>query len=255
MRNLLAVCAALVVMLGMVSAKQWQELRAARQQVVDLQGQLAEAKNALVRTVPDPPRPVVLPPPPAPSGPPAVPTADVVPRNVEPLPPPPPPPPVNPLAGLDPAAVVAASARQRPIGLPTLSTPLYGNTEEERRSDAFAQSDRTATSRVAAWNTALNLTPEQLAVLNTTAIEELRRETDESLQIVNGIGALDARSAARLKVETVTRQHATLMRIVDRMGPHLSPEKSTRMRVMFDGWLQTNMAQALAEEEDVLSGH
>jgi hypothetical protein len=105
-----------------------------------------------------------------------------------------------------------------------------------------------------AWNTALNLTPEQLEVLNATTKAELQRETEESLQIMSGTGPMDALSAARLKIETVTRQHATLVRIHEKMVPQLKPDQSARMSAMFESWLRTNMARARAEEQAVLSG-
>jgi hypothetical protein len=65
---------------------------------------------------------------------------------------------------------------------------------------------------------------------------------------------MDPQSAARLKVETVTRQHETLLRIHEKMAPELTPEQSTRMSTMFASWLRSNMARARAEEQAVLSG-
>lgn len=147
-----------------------------------------------------------------------------------------------------------APAVERPLGLPTLTAPLSGNTTEEQRLEALAQSDRTAAARVTAWNTALSLTPEQLEVLNATTTAELRNETEESLRLMSGAVPTDALSAARLKVDTVTRQHATLVRIRDQMAPHLTPEQGSRMSAMFESWLRSNMARAQAEEQAVLSG-
>jgi len=135
-----------------------------------------------------------------------------------------------------------------------LTVPLGEGTPEERRSEALAQSDRTAASRVAAWNTALRLTPDQLQAINEITTGELRRETEESLQITSSTGPMDARSAARLKVETVTRQHQTLLRILEKATPQLTTEQSTRMSNMFESWLTANMARARAEEQAVLSG-
>lgn len=235
MRNLLTVCAALVVMLGIVSGNLWYELRSARQQVVDLEGQLAEAKRSVVQPAPVQPLTVE-----APSAPPAA---------VQPPEPPPPPPPAA-----RPAVVFVPARPERPVGLPTLNVPLAGTTDEERRVEALAQSDRTATARVAAWNTALGLTPQQMQALNAITMAELRRETEDSLQITSNAGPMDARSAARLKVETVTRQHQTLLRILEKATPELTPEQSTRMGTMFEGWLRNNMARAQAEEQAILSG-
>lgn len=244
MRNLLTICAALVVMLGIVSGNLWYELRSAREQIVDLEGQLAEAKMPVVQSAPSqpPPTPVQPPPPPTIEAPPAPPVAAQLPESL-----PPPPPPPRPVIAVAPATV-------RVLGVPTLTTPLAEGTAEEQRVEALAQSDRTAMARATLWNTTLNLTPEQLEVLHATTMAELRHETEESLQIMSGIGSLDALSAARLNVETVTRQHATLRRIHEKMTPHLNPGQNIRMSTMFESWLRTNMARARAAEQAVLSG-
>lgn len=242
MRNLLTVCAALVAILGIVSGNLWHELRSARQQIADLEGELAQAKVPVVQAAPAPP-----PPPVTVEAPPAPPVAVQVPNPPTPLPAPDP--------ASRPERVIVVRAPERPLGLPTLVAPLAGNTDEERRAEALAQSDRTAASRVASWNTALNFTPEQLQVLNEITAAELRRETEESLQITNNAGPMDARSAARLKVETVTRQYDTLQRILEKMTPQLTPEQSTRMSTMFSSWLRSNMARAQLEEQAVLSAN
>lgn len=238
MRKLLAVCAALVVMLAIVSGTLLIELRSARQQIVDLQGQLAEAKIPVVQPT------LVQPPPSLPIS--AATTPPVAVQRAEPPPPLPAPP--------SPPVAPPRELPERPIALPTLTGPLAGNTPEEQRVEALAQSDRTATARVAAWNSAFNLTLEQLQELNAIARDELRRETEESLQISSNAAPMDARSSARLKVETVTRQHKTLLRIQEKMSPHLNPEQRTKMSERFASWLSTNMARARAEEEAVLSG-
>lgn len=49
MRHLFTVCAALVVVLGIVSGNLWLELRTARQQIVDLQNQLAAAEPTVAQ--------------------------------------------------------------------------------------------------------------------------------------------------------------------------------------------------------------
>jgi hypothetical protein len=224
--TLLKVCAALAVILGIVSGILWHDLRSARQQIADLQDQLTQsnisgARSAQVQALP----PTI--------------EAPSVPPVAAPLPELRPPLPVAPRAPAPPAPVVSASVRQ----------PLIGATESERRADALMQSERTATARVRAWNTALNLTPEQLQALNAATTAELRRETEESLQIDDISGPMDAQTAARVKVETVTRQHETLVRILEKMKPQLTPEQSNRMGTMFDGWLTANMARARAEQE------
>ena len=74
MRNLVTICVALVVMLGIVSGNLWHELRSARQQIIDLEGDLAQAKIPVVQPAPvQPPPPITVEAPPAPPPPPAVP--------------------------------------------------------------------------------------------------------------------------------------------------------------------------------------
>lgn len=244
MRNLLTVGAALLVILGVVSGNLWRELRSARQTNVELQDQLNHASVPVVQSAVVQAAPLLVEAPPLPP--------PVPPPAVElPLAPPPPPPPPAP----SPAPVIVVmAAPERPLGLPTLSTPLVGTTDQERRVEALAQSDRTAAARVASWSASLNLTPEQLRVLNETTLTELRRETEDSLQIISSTGPIDALRTAQLKIETVNRQYETLTRIADQMAAQFTPEQSTRMRTMFASWLSSNMARARAEEQAVLSG-
>jgi hypothetical protein len=240
MRNLLTVCAALLVILGVVSGNLWNELRSARQQIVALQDQLATAAIPVVQSAPVQAVPLTIEVPP-------LPTAAVQLAESPPIPPPAQlPPPVR--------VFVPVTAPERPLGLPTLTQPLVGTNDEERRVEALAQSDRAAASRVASWNTALNLAPEQLQVLNATTTAELRRETEDSLQITSSTGSMDALRVAQLKVETVNRQYETLTRIADKMASELTPEQSTRMRNMFASWHTNNLARARAEEQAVLDG-
>lgn len=240
MRHLLAVCVALLAMLGVVTGNLWLEVKSARQQVSDLRGEVTDLQDKLALAT----RPVVLQAPPQP--PPVVTEAPVAPAAG-----------VAPSLAVQPPAVrtviVTNVAPERPLGLPTLTTPLVGSTEEERRSEALAQSDRTATARVASWNTTLALSADQLQELNTITMEELRRETEDSLRITSSAGPMDARAAARLKVDTVTRQYDTLQRIHERISPQLTAAQGTRMKTMFDAWHATNMARARAEELAVLS--
>ena len=230
--------AALVVFLGIVSATLWNELRSSRLQVVELQDQhaglqeqLVQAKDAaeaaraealrsaaVVRTIP-----AIAPPPPEPQ-----PAATVAPPAFRP--------PAGPVV---PLPVVSASVR----------LPLTSGSFEERRAQALLQSDGTATSRVRAWSTVLNLTPEQLQTLNETAMAELRVGTEESLEIDSRTAPMDIQAAAQLKIETLERQHATNLRILEKMTPQLSVEQSTTMRVMFEGWIRPRLAAARAEQE------
>lgn len=233
MRSLLTVFAALVVILGIVSGNLWIELRSARQTIADQQDQLAQARIPVPRAVQ-----IQVPTPTAQA--PA--TAGVVQQLPTSLP-------VLPLPQMLPMPPPRTPPPPTPVVTASVSQPLAGNTDYERRNDALMQSDRTATARVQAWSTVLNLTPEQLRALNATTAAELRRETEESFDIDRRNGTMDTQTAARVKVETVTRQHETLVRIHEKMAPQLTPEQSNRMRTMFDSWLRTNMARARADQE------
>jgi hypothetical protein len=246
MRNLLTVCAALAVILGIASTNLWLELRSARQQIAGLQDQLSQVKISVARPV------QVQPPPPTVQAPLSPSVAVQLPES-RPLPPPATAP--APLPAPRPVVVyVPAPAPERPLGLPTLTAPLAGKNDEERRAEALAQSDRTAAARVASWSTVLNLTPEQRNALDAITVEELRLETEDSLRISGRTAPTDPVSVARLKVETVNRQYETLMRIADKATPQLDQAQSTRIRTMFASWLTTNMGRARAEEQAAVSG-
>lgn len=225
--------AALVVFLGIVSATLWNELRSSRLQLVDLQDQLVMAKDSAEAARAEALRFTAL----ARSAP-AV-TAQVPqPQPVAPVAPPAPAPPRAPSV---PPPVVSAS----------VPLPLTTGSFEERRAQALMQSDGTAMARVRAWSTVLNLTPEQLQALNEAAMAELRVETEESLAIDSTAGPMDAQAAVQLKIETLNRQHATNLRILEKMTPQMTLEQSNMMRTMFEGWIRPRLAAARAEQEMV----
>lgn len=233
--------AALVLFLGIVSANLWSELRSSRLQLAELQDQhtalqeeLVQAKEsseaariealrlaALART--------------RPAGAAQMPAS----QPIAPLTPPAPELPRGPAV---PPPVVSASVR----------LPLTGSFEE-RRMQALTQSDGTATARVRAWSTVLNLTPEQLQALNETARAELRFETEESLEIDSRAAPMDAFAAAQLKIETLNRQHATNLRILDKMTPQLTPDQGNTMRALFESWIRPRLAAAHAEQQMIAS--
>lgn len=253
-KTLLTVLVAVVAILAIVSGSLWLDLRSARHQIADLEDQLTKVKPP-VRPLASGQAPVVI------LEAPSVPSAVTQPSELRSTSPSAiavsPPGNIAPPAGPSAApriVFVPAPRPERPVGLPTLTSPLAGGSDEERRKEALAQSDRTAAARVSAWRNAINFTPDQLQVLNTITAEELRRETEESLRITSINAPVDAASTARLKVETVNRQYETLTRIADRMEPQLPPEESKKMRNMFDRWLTTNMARARLEEQAALSG-
>lgn len=235
MRNLLMASLALVVMLGIVSANLWRELRSDRQLIADLQDNLAQAKasaaepaqaQALQPTIEAETASAVAAPPPEPQ---SVPPA----AQLAPAPAPAPAP-----------SVVLASVRR----IPTTAS------EEARRADAFMQSDQTATARVLAWSNQLTLagqtlTTEQLQALNAAATAELRRETEESLEIDSRAGPMNAEAVARLKEETINRQHDTNLRILAEVAPQLTAGQGNALRELFEAWVTPRLAVARAERE------
>jgi hypothetical protein len=136
----------------------------------------------------------------------------------------------------------------------SVRNPLATGSVEERRTDALMQSDRTAAARVTAWSgrlTALRqaLSPDQLRALNAVTATELRRETEESLEIDSKAGAMDALSRARLNEQSVIRQHATNLRILEKIAPQLNAEQTGILRGMFEAWVAPRLAVARADLE------
>lgn len=237
MRDLLVVCVALVAILGIVSVNLWRELHADRELIAELRKELVRARavsdlepavmhRAVVEaSAPQGSQPVpgqmqVAVPDKEPSAAPPAYAPPSVPSN----------------------AVVLASVRR----LPTAAS------EEARRVDALKQSDQTARARVLAWRDqlaaeGLPLTPDQVQFLGDAAVAELRRETEESLAIDNRMGPLSAVASARLREETLSRQHDTNLRILDRAGPRLTLEQANALRDLFEAWVTPRLA--LAREE------
>jgi hypothetical protein len=151
---------------------------------------------------------------------------------------------------------VIEAAPERPLGQPTLTRPLVGNTAEERRLDALEQSDLAARARVTQWNATLNLTPEQRQALDATASAELRRETEESLRLASlrSVPA-DAMAVAQIKEETINRQNETNLRILRAITPQLTEEQARALRAIFERGNASRLASLRAEREQAaLSG-
>lgn len=99
------------------------------------------------------------------------------------------------------------------------------------------------------WSASLNLTAEQRQALDATTITELRRETEESLQLASNRGPTDAVSIARIKEETIHRQNETSLRILRIISPQLTAEQVTTLRNIFDTGHATRLAALRAERE------
>ncbi len=230
MRNLLLVCAGLVVVLGVVSAKLWSELRTDRQLIVELQEQMAQTKSAVSAPAPTPVQTL----------------QPIVETKAEPVAPAKIPEP-RPAAAVVEAALVAALTN-RP------ATTAAG--EEARRTDALRQSEQTATSRVLAWRDRLTiagqtLTTAQLQALNTVAIAELRRETEESLVIESATTPTDLETVFRLREEAITRQNETNQRILRTVSSQLTAEQTAALRSQFEAGDAARRASFRSEREQI----
>jgi hypothetical protein len=237
MGRLVGVCVALVVALGIISGRLWMELRDARQELGELRAQSNQP--------PEPARPV-----PATfsaQSPPAAPARQVAEQvaatpvsaatTVSDPPPAPPPPP--------------------PLPQPMVVAPPPPVITETLRTSAMLQADQTAAARVTMWKdrVALSgepLTTEQLQTLNKVASAELRRETEESLQLAaNAQPVYDVESAIRQREETLKRQHETNLRILEGMSSHLSAFQSQALKTQFETGHATRMAAVRADAEQM----
>jgi hypothetical protein len=231
MRNLLYTSAALTVIFGIVSASLWLELHAARQELADMRSspELPVSVDA---------EPQVIPPP-------AVLAAPTLPEISS-----------QPQEEAQPVVQIAVAALA-PVPIPSVSQvmirPGSGVTEAARTS-ALLQSEQTASARVSAWKDRLAiaghpLTTEQHQALNAAAIAQLRRQTEESLELAGTARPTDLESVLQMREESVHRQHDTNMRILAAMASHLTAEQTTALRTQFESGHNTRMATFRAEQE------
>lgn len=233
MRNVHPLSAGLIIFLGVLSGILWFELRGNRQQIAEIRAELAELRTpgfAAARSVPmlvEAPHAVEAEP---------VPEASV--PVSAPLP-------ASPPAGSVPVITIAAAG---PI-------PVM-RSEESVRSEAMGQSDQTATARVLAWRdrltvAGLTLTTEQLQALDSAMRSELRRETEESLEIARTTVPLDPLAAAQMREQTINRQNETNMRVLDIAGPQLTQEQVLALRTQFEQGHAARLASVRRELEQI----
>jgi hypothetical protein len=230
MRKLLVVCVAAIALLAIVSGTLWLQLRAERQVTADMRAQMLQQDNAR-------PEPVQVQPLPATARVDGLATSPAQTREtsqVLPAAPPPPPPVTAPLV-------------LRVDRLPPAIT-------EARREGAMAQSDQTATARVLAWKDRLaiaghTLTNEQLQALNAAATAQMRRETEESLEIESTARPTDLDSVIRMREESLNRQNQTNLRILAAVSAQLTEEQAKALRTQFDSGHAARMATFRAEQE------
>lgn len=209
----MAISVALSVALATVAGNLWLELREARQEIAALRSQGAQtAQPALPVQAALSPGPAAMREMPEVAVAPASTGGTTVTEQV--------PPPAVP-------QVQQLVMRQAPV------------ITEAVRTNAMLQADQTATARVLAWKDRLaiaghTLTTEQLQTLNRVATAELRRETEESLEVAATTQPTDLESVLRLREETLNRQHGTNMRILAAMSSHFTDEQSKALRTQFE---------------------
>ncbi len=236
LRNLLMVGVFLVVVLGVLCGKLWHELRAQQQLVAELSANQSVERKAADAA----PAPVSLP----------VPAVPVVATTA--------PAPAAQFPAPRPVVVLTKPGTALSTSLPDLVVRSDA-TEEARRAEALRQSDQTASGRVLAWRERLasagqTLTAAQLQALNTAALTELRRETEESLAIDNMARPMDADAAARMREETINRQNETNLRILDAAAPELTAEEVKALRTLFEAGHAQRLAAARADRERAVNG-
>jgi len=225
-RNLLVVCAGLVVALGVMCGSLWRQLRADQQLIADVRAEMEQMARAKT------------------PGPEAAPARAAQPAAA--------------------AAALAAVQAAQPKPVATVALPesvvvlaaqtLGKPSEETRRAAAMADSDQTATARVLAWRDRLaiagvTLTTAQLQALNTAALTEMRRETEDSLAMDSPSGPMDAETVVRQREETINRQNDTNMRILQDITPQLSAEQAKALRDQFEAGDAARRAAARADRE------
>ena len=237
MQKMFAVCAGLVVFLGVVAGVLWGQLRTERQLVSEMREQMAQMQAKLSEPRPAPqlvPQVVV-----AASAPPAaaVKVAESAPRTA-PIP--------MPVPAAAPPVPAAPTPRVNAAPAPTI---------EERRTVAFRAADEAATGRVHQWNdrltqAGLSLTTEQLQALSTASISEHRREAEESLAQQRDINPpKDAEDAFRIREENLVRMNDTNLRILQVARPQLTEAQVNALRTQFERGHATRMEALRAERE------
>lgn len=233
MRILLAICAGLVLILGIVSGTLWRELRAERQLVADMRAQKTQAP-------PSGPGSAQLQAPQVTTGANATPVVSA--QVPEPMP-------------AYPVAPPVSVPLPAPLPAPVNRAPVI---PEAIRAAAMADSDQTATARTLAWRdrltiSGLTLTTEQLQALNAAAIAQLRRETQENLELQATARPTDMESMFRMREEAVNRQNETNLRILRIVMPQLNEEQAKALRAQFDSGHAARLKSLRAEREQAMA--
>lgn len=236
MRNLLPVSAGLVVFMGVVSGTLWFQLRENRQQLAEMRDEMTQLKASVAGAMrPEPLAEASQ----SAAGTQAMPVVAIRVPGPEPL--------------------VAPAALPQSVAPEPLAPRPVPRSEESVRAEVMYQSDQTATARVLAWKdrlvvAGLTLTTGQLQALDTAMRSELRRETEETLEIGKRNVPLDPMAAARLREETINRQNETNLRVLRAAASQLTPEQMQALRTQFESGHAARLASVHAEIERIASG-
>jgi hypothetical protein len=238
MQKIYAVCAGLVVILGIVSGVLWDQLRTERQLVSTMREQMAQMQAKLSA-----PRPAPLPAPQiaVEASAPPVAAAKVPEPAPRPTPVPMPMPPAAPPVAAAPPAIASAVP-------PVVSA-------ETRRANTIREADEAATGRARIWGDSLlqaglQLTTAQFQALTAASISEHRRDAEESLALQRNITPpRDAEEAFRIREENIVRMNDTNLRILQVARPQLTEAQASALRAQFDRGHSSRMANLRAERE------
>jgi hypothetical protein len=236
MQKMYAVCAGLVVFLGVVSGVLWGQLRTERQLVAELREQMAQMQAQLSESRPSPEQgqQVVV--------------AGAPPEAVAKVPDPAPRSTPIPVQMPPVAAPVPVAPPPREIAPPPVSA-------EELRTLAIREADEAATGRARIWSDAmsqagLQLNTDQFQALTAASISEHRRDAEDSLaQQRNTTPPRDAEDAFRLREENLVRMNETNLRILQAARPQLTEAQASALRAQFDKGHTSRMASLRAERE------
>jgi len=269
MQKLIAVCAGLVVILGVTCGVLWGQLRTERQQFAEMQEQMAgmqeqmvqmRAKLSAAATSP------VLAPASASASVPASGAASASGSASAPQPAP-----SAAVAGGAPL-VVAATIPARAPGATPASMPLPSRppvpaspppdvngpapgSAEERRNIAISEADEAATGRARIWSdnlsqSGLQLNTAQFQALTAASISEHRRDVEQSLSMQrDSTPPRTPEEAFRIREENLVRGYQVNLRILQMVQPQLTEAQASALRAQFDRGHAGRIANLRAEQD------
>lgn len=143
----------------------------------------------------------------------------------------------------------APAAQPAPVN-PAIATRL----EEITLDDLRRRADEAATTRVFAWRDRLSisgqtLTTAQLQALNAAAIEEGRREAEESYAKASAVQPMDQPDSFQMREDALNRSHETNLRILDSVRHQLTDAQTQALRAQFEAGHASRLAGVRSDRE------